>query len=215
MLQRKCPGASLAPAVLALLMLVGACNRRERSATATGTAENPSIRTDTTSAALNDSIPAATPDSGLSDANIVALLDEANKADSAAGAYAAPKAATAEVKAFARLMMSEHHALRVQGRRLAQRLNLTPEPPTPDPVTTLALSEMAALQGATRMSGFDSTYIGQEIIAHQAVLDLAGKAHDAAQSPELKKLIEQAKPVIQKHLKQAEQIHTKVTKPAA
>jgi len=151
----------------------------------------------------------------LTDANIVALLDEANKADSAAGAYAAPKAATAEVKAFARLMMSEHHALRVQGRRLAQRLNLTPEPPTPDPVTTLALSEMAALQGATRMSGFDSTYIGQEIIAHQAVLDLAGKARDAAQSPELKHLIEQAKPVIQKHLKQAEQIHTKFTKPAA
>ena len=85
----------------------------------------------------------------------------------------------------------------------------------PDPVTTLALSEMAALQGATRMSGFDSTYIGQEIIAHQAVLDLAGKAHGAAQSPELKKLIEQARPVIQKHLKQAEQIHTKFTKPAA
>jgi len=94
-LQRKLSGALLVPAILVLLMLVGACNRRERSATATGTAENPSIRTDTTPAALNDSIPAATPDSGLSDANIVALLDEANKADSAAGAYAAPKASTA------------------------------------------------------------------------------------------------------------------------
>jgi len=43
----------------------------------------------------------------------------------------------------------------------------------------------------------------------------AGKARDAAQSPELKKLIEQAKPVIQRHLKQAEQIHGKFTRPAA
>jgi putative membrane protein len=211
--ERKPYSASLAPAVLVLLTLVGACNRRDRSATATGTAENPSIRTDSTSAALHDTIPAATPDSGLSDANIVALLDEANKADSAAGAYAAPKATTAQVKSFARLMMSEHHALRVQGQQLAQRLNITPEPPTPDPVTTLALSEMAALQGATKMSGFDSTYIGQEIIAHQAVLDLAAKAHSSAQSPELKKLIEQAKPVIQKHLGQAQRIHHQFTKP--
>ena len=202
--------ALVAPAVLVLLMLVGACNRRERSATATGTAESPSIRTDTTSAALHDSIPAAAPDSGWSDANIVALLDEANKADSAAGAYAAPKATTAEVKAFARLMMSEHHALRVQGQRLAQRLKLTPEAPTPDPVTTLALSEMAAMQGATKMSGFDSTYIGQEIIAHQAVLDLAGKAHDQAKNPELKALIEKAKPVIEKHLDQAKQLQQKL-----
>jgi putative membrane protein len=197
--------APLAPAMLILLGLVGACNRRQSSATATGTAEKPSA----------DSIPAATPDSGLSDANIVALLDEANKADSAAGAYAAPKATKPEVKAFARLMMSEHHALRVQGQQLAKRLNLTPEAPANDPVTTLALTEMAALQGATKMSGFDSTYIGQEIEAHRAVLDLAGKAHNAAQSPELKKLIEQANPVIQKHLNQAEQIHMKFTKPAA
>jgi putative membrane protein len=213
--ERKPYSASLASAVLVLLILVGACNRRDSSATATGTAENPSVRTESTSTALHDSIPAATPDSGLSDANIVALLDEANKADSAAGAYAAPKASTSEVKAFARLMMSEHHALRVQGQQLAKRLNLTAEAPTPDPVTTLALSEMAALQGATKMSGFDSTYIGQEVIAHKAVLDLADKAHSSAQSPELKKLIEQAKPVIQKHLKQAERIHQKFAKSAA
>jgi putative membrane protein len=207
--------ASLSAAVLVLLTLVGACNRRQSSATSTGTADNPSVRTDSTPAALHDTVPADTPNRGLSDANIVALLDEANQADSAAGAYAAPRATTPEVKAFARLMMSEHHALRVQGRQLAQRLNLEPEAPTNDPVRTLALSEMAALQGATKMSGFDSTYIGQEVEVHKAVLALADKAHGATQSPELKKLIEQARPVIQKHLKQAERIHQKFAKPAA
>ena len=215
MSEPKLRSASLTAAVLVLLLLMGACNRRQSSATATGTAENPSVRTDSTPTALHDSMPAASPGSGLSDANIVALLDEANQADSAAGAYAAPKVSSPEVKAFARLMMSEHHALRVQGQQLARRLKLTPEAPTNDPVRTLALSEMAALQGATRMSGFDSTYIGQEVEAHKAVLDLADKAHGAAQSPELKKLIEQAKPVIQKHLNQAERIHQKFAKPAA
>src|SRR5688572_11939505 len=52
----------------------------------------------------------------LSDANIVALLDEANAADSTAGALARDKATSKEVKDFAKLMMAEHHALRVQGQ---------------------------------------------------------------------------------------------------
>jgi putative membrane protein len=77
----------------------------------------------------------------------VALLDEANKADSAAGAYALGKATNPEVKAFARLMMGEHHALRAQGQQLAQRLNVTPQPPADDPVQAAAESEMAALRG--------------------------------------------------------------------
>ena len=40
------------------------------------------------------------------------LLGQANKADSAAGALAVTKATNKEVKDFAKLMMSEHHALR-------------------------------------------------------------------------------------------------------
>src|SRR5919112_6725406 len=55
----------------------------------------------------------------LSDANIVALLDEANMADSASGAYAMGKATDPEVKAYAKLMMGEHHSLRAQGQQLA------------------------------------------------------------------------------------------------
>jgi predicted outer membrane protein len=47
------------------------------------------------------------------------------------------------------------------------------------------------------------------------VLDVANKGHDAAQNPELKKLIEQAKPVIEKHLTRAEEIQKKFGKPTA
>jgi len=152
---------------------------------------------------------------GLSDANIVALLDEANMADSASGAYAVKKATSPEVKAFARLMMGEHHALRAQGQQLAQKLGVTPEPPTSDPLKPAAESEMAALKAAPKGAGFDRTYIEQEIGIHKAVLDLAEKAHDAAQNGELKQLIEQAKPVIEKHLKHAEQIQKKLGRPSA
>jgi putative membrane protein len=186
---------------------IGCKRRQDAGAASLGDSTVTSIGSDTGTSS------AAAP-GGLSDANIAYLLDEANMGDSAAGAYAVSKATSADVKAFARLMMGEHHALRAQGQQLAQKLNLTMERPANDPVQTAALSEMAALQGATKLSGFDSTYIDQEIGVHRAVLDLGAKAHDAAQSPELKKLIEQAKPVIQKHLDRAEQIQKKLAKPS-
>jgi len=151
----------------------------------------------------------------LSDANIVALLDEANMADSASGAYAVGKATNPDVKAFAKLMMGEHHALRAQGQKLAKQLNVTPEMPADDPLKPAAASEMAALKAAPKGAQFDRTYIEQEIGIHQAVLDLAGKAHDAAENEQLKKLIEQAKPVIEKHLDRAQEIQKKLGRPTA
>jgi putative membrane protein len=158
--------------------------------------------------------PAAAP-GGLSDANIVALLDEANAADSASAAFALRKATNPEVKAFAKLMMGEHHALRAAGQQLAQRLNVTPAAPADDPLKPAVQAEMTALQAAPKGARFDRTYIDQEIGIHQAVLDLAAKAHDAAQNGDLKKLIEQAKPVIEKHLNRAEAIQKKLGKPTA
>jgi putative membrane protein len=207
---------SAAAAATAILLLVTGCKGRQSS-------DNASMSSDTTSSstsmASGDTGMAMSHDaqSGgqLSDANIVALLDEANMADSAAGAYAVTKATNPEVKSFAKLMMGEHHMLRAEGQQLAKRLNLTPEAPADDPLKAAAQSEMAALKGAAKGAAFDRTYIEQEIGIHKAVLDVAGKGHDAAQNADLKKLIEQAKPVIQKHLDRAEAIQKKLGKPTA
>ncbi|HZW08246.1 MAG TPA: DUF4142 domain-containing protein, partial [Phycisphaerales bacterium] len=171
--------------------------------------------------AMGDSIttpaPAAEPAGAaqLSDANIVALLDEANAADSSAGALAVTKASSKGVKDFARLMMSEHHALRSQGQQLAKQLGVTPEAPANDPVKALADSETTALKAAAKGAEFDRTYIDQEVKAHEAVLDLAEQAHGAAQNEQLKALIEKAKPVIEKHLDHAKKLQDELGKPTA
>ena len=148
----------------------------------------------------------------LTDANIVALLDEANKADSAAGAFAYPKAKNAEVKSFAKLMMGEHHALRVQGQQLARQLKVAPQLPSEDPLPAAAADEMSALRSVRSGAQFDSTYIAKEIGVHRAVLDLVDKAHGAAQNAQLKELITKARPVIQKHLDRAEEIQARLGK---
>ncbi len=197
-----------------MLILVAGC-KSQRASDNAAMGSDTSSGAMTTGAADTSSMAAGAQPAALSDANIVALLDEANMADSALGAYAVTKATSPDVKSFAKLMMGEHHALRAQGQQLAKRLGVTPQMPADDPLKPAADAEMTALKAAAKGADFDRTYIEQEIGIHKAVLDLAGKAHDAAQNEELKKLIEQAGPVIQKHLDHAEQIQKKLGKPTA
>lgn len=191
-----------------LVLAVGACKGRTAE---TGRIETPAADTGAAAMAPANTTGAAA-STKFSDPNIVALLDEANKADSAAGAFALGKAKDPGVKAFAKMMMGDHHALRVQGEALAKKLKITPEPPANDPVQTAGSSEMQALSSAGTGAAFDSTYINQEVTIHKAVLDLADKAHGDTQNAELKALIEKAKPTIQKHLDRAEALQKSVGK---
>jgi putative membrane protein len=191
------------------VVMLGACG--PKPANETGRAETPGAA-DTAATGVAPASPAAAPAAKLSDPNIVALLDEANKADSAAGAFALKKASDPGVKAFAKMMMGEHHALRVQGLALAKKLKVTPEAPADDPVAKAGGAEMDALNAAGSGAAFDKAYIDQEVTIHKAVIDLADKAHGDAENAELKALIEKAKPTIQKHLDKAEELQQKLGK---
>jgi len=198
-------------AVVAALLVATGCRPAARDTDAsTGTVGSTA---DTTPAAAPAPEPA--PAAALSDANIVALLDEANAADSAAGALARTKATDPDVKAFAQLMITEHHLLRKKGQELAKKLNVTPEPPANDPVQAAAKGEMDALRSAAKGAAFDRAYIDQEVTIHKAVLDLAGQAHGATQNAELKALITTAKPYLERHLERAESLQKKLGKPTA
>jgi putative membrane protein len=198
-------------AVVAALLVTTGCRPAARDTDAsTGTVGSTA---DTTPAAAPAPEPA--PAAALSDANIVALLDEANAADSAAGALARTKATDPDVKAFAQLMITEHHLLRKKGQELAKKLNVTPEPPANDPVKPAATAEMDALRSAAKGAAFDRAYIDQEVTIHKAVLDLAGQAHGATQNAELKALITTAKPYLERHLERAESLQKKLGKPTA
>jgi putative membrane protein len=197
------------PLGLALLISAVACQERGdnmgRDQSAAADAATPA---DT---GASGRAPAATPRPGMGDSNIVAVLDEANKADSSAGAVALKKATNSEVKAFARLMMSEHHALRAAGQELAKTLNVTPKLPERDPLAGYTRTEMNELQKAAKGAEFDRMYIDHEVSVHQAVLDFANQARVTTQTTELRDLIQKAVPVIQKHLEQAQALQKKLT----
>jgi putative membrane protein len=146
----------------------------------------------------------------LTDPNIVYILDQANAADSARGKLAGTKATNADVKKFGRLMVGEHHALRLLGRQLAKKLKVTPRAPAADKSNAQTKQEMTRLQATKKGAAWDKAYINFEVGYHQAVLETATKALGAAQNAELKNLIEKAAPVIQRHLDMAKQIQSKL-----
>ena len=189
-------------AALAIAALtVAACGKKEN------------VGADTTAASSVASSDASTMAPGTpatsgnwTDANIFALLDEANMADSAAGAVAATKGTASAVRDFGKRMMRDHHQLRAQGEALAKRLKIIPEPPLNDPVMSDSQKEMETLNSTAKGKDFDKAYIDGEVNGHKNVLELLTTAARQTQNTQLKYLIQKAAPVVEDHLDLAESI---------
>ena len=140
----------------------------------------------------------------LTDANIVAVLDAANVADSAGGKLASTKGTSADVRNYGKLMMSEHHMLREQGQQVAKAANITPMPPAGDQTQSKAEQNQKMLNDMQKGAAWDKMYIDHEVEMHEQVLQTARQAHGQAQNAELKAMIE-------KHLERAREIQQKLT----
>jgi putative membrane protein len=191
---------------LGAAVAMAACKKNDSGAANTGMAA-----TDTGTATLADTGMAVAPaPAALSDANIVYILDNANKLDSAAGSIAATKGTAADVRDFGKRMERDHHDLRKKGEDLAKKLKVTPEAPANDDSQASYDKTMSMLNGAAKGKDFDKAYIDNEVIYHKAVLQTATNAMNAAQNAELKNLIQKAAPAIQAHLDLAQSIQGKM-----
>jgi putative membrane protein len=193
-------GRSTLALTLALAVGASACQGRTGNAGGTETAAR-----DTAAAPAQTTATPAPAAKGPGDEAILGWLDAANRSDSTAGVLASKKATDPEVKTFAATMMKDHHELRIKGEELAKKLGITPKQPEKDPVAGYVNAELNALLKAKK-GEFDQLYIDNEVTVHQAVLDAANMARVSATSPELKELIQNAIPVIQGHLAQAQAI---------
>jgi putative membrane protein len=195
-------------AVLAITAFaLAACAKKdEYGADTTAAMNNTMASTDTAAAASTT----PTAPAGLTDANIVAILDAANMSDSTWGAIAATKGTSADVRNFGKTMMRDHHALRKAGQDLAKKLGVTPQPPADDNSQQTLQTTSDMLNNTAKGKDFDKAYIDHEVDYHKQVLETATKAMAAAQNSELKNLIQKAAPNIQAHLNAAEAIQKKM-----
>jgi putative membrane protein len=150
----------------------------------------------------------------LTDAGIIAILDEASRSDSVAAALAGEKATDAEVRAFARSAMQDHHALRVDGNRLVKALSLTPRLPATDPLGAAAEDEMIALRATPPGPEFDRIYIEKEVATHQAVKDFAEQARRATPNDQIRSFIDRLTPVLERHLARAQALRSRIARTA-
>jgi putative membrane protein len=188
-------------ALTAAALTVGACAKKDTGAADT-TAASSTVSADTSTMAASSTSTGGT----WSDANIFAILDEANMADSSSGSIAVTKGTNSAVRGFGRRMMRDHHQLRAQGAALAKKLNVTPAPPSDDPLASDVQKFTETLNTTAKGKDFDKAYIDGEVDVHKKVLDIATKGAAQTQNTELKNLIQKAAPLIQMHLDNAESI---------
>lgn len=188
-------------ALTAMALSMGACAKKDTGTTDT-TAASSTMTSDTSTMTASSTNAGGS----WSDANIFAILDEANAADSSAGSIATTKGTNSAVRNFGRRMMRDHHQLRSQGAALAKKLNITPAAPADDPLASDVQKYTETLNTTAKGKDFDKAYIDGEVDVHKKVLDIATKAAGQTQNTELKNLIQKAAPLIQAHLDNAESI---------
>jgi len=140
----------------------------------------------------------------LSDPEVAHVAVTANSIDIELARVAIAKAHNAEVKTFARTMITDHSAVNGQAAALAGRLGVTPRD---NPVShSLLTGAQAARASLEKLGGgaFDRAYIDREVVYHQAVLDaLDGLLIPTTENAELKKLLVDVRPAIATHLAHA------------
>jgi putative membrane protein len=143
----------------------------------------------------------------LTDAEIAHVAVTANAIDVELAKVAETRAASPEVQAFARTMITDHTAVNRQAGELAQRLGVTPA----DNAVSASLRSAAepVRRALTNLHGttFDLAYIEREVAYHQAVLDALDQLLiPQTRNRELRALLEQVRPVIAAHLEHARRL---------
>ena len=147
------------------------------------------------------------------DAQIAAIVVTANQVDIEAGKLAESKATNPDVKAYGKMMITDHTGVNKQATDLAKKLGVKPEDnPTAQSLKSGGTDNLANLK---KLSGaaFDKAYIDHEVTYHQSVLDALDKTLiPSAQNAELKALLVKVRPAFAAHLEKAKQIQAALGK---
>ena len=147
------------------------------------------------------------------DAQIASIVVTANQVDIDAGKLAESRAHNADVKAFAKQMVTDHTGVNKQAVALVTKLKVKPE----DNATSQSLKkagdenlkQLKTLKGAA----FDKAYVDQEVDYHAQVIDAIDKTLiPSAQNAELKALLVDSRPAFVGHLEHAKMIQSKIEK---
>jgi putative membrane protein len=150
---------------------------------------------------------------GINDAQIAAIVVTANQVDIDAGTLAASRATSGEVKAFAKLMITDHTAVNKSAADLVTRLKVTPQDnPTSQSLKSGGETNLAHLK-AQKGAAFDKAYVDHEVAYHQQVIDALDQTLiPGATNEELKALLIKVRPAFVAHLEHAKRLQASMEK---
>lgn len=230
-IQRK-EGRNIWPMLLGLLVLAAVLwfiFGRNRGTTAAARADstavaNGAVTTDSAAGTMANNANAAAGTTGamagtgvagggtatLADPDIANIIHEVNAGEIAAGKIAQTKASNADVKSYAREMVSAHTALDKKGVKIAGETGASTAA-TRDSVVNANKALSDQLESASG-ADFDRAYVDGQVVGHQNTMTFLQQAQSQAQSADLKQMITSAIPDVQKHLDRARALQAKLGK---
>jgi putative membrane protein len=146
----------------------------------------------------------------MSEANIFELLSVANTGEIEYSRAAVDKLTNADLKAFARQMITDHQTMLDEGKALAGRLNVTPASTDRSRDLQEEVNEDLTDLRAKTGRDFDREFIEEQIDMHQETLDMLEDLDDDTNNAELNAAIEKAKPMVRQHLERAKQLKERI-----
>jgi putative membrane protein len=149
---------------------------------------------------------------GVNDAQIASIVVTANQVDIDAGKLATSQSTSDAVKAFARLMVTDHTGVNKSAIDLAAKLKVTPQDnPTSQSLKAGGEENLARLK-SLKGAAFDKAYVDQEVTYHQQVIDaLDNTLIPNATNEELRALLVKVRPAFVAHLEHAKRLQTSVS----
>jgi putative membrane protein len=187
-------------------VVLGACNRADRADvdTALGKARD-------VAASTVDTLAGRLGGQEYTNAELVGFVNAYNDAEVEIGQLAQTKATDAQVRDFARRIVTEHRALKTEVTNAAQRLSLTPTMPTAD--ENLPEDHQAGMRDLNALAKgreFDRAFVKHEVKMHRKVLDEVEDALQRNRNQEIRPVLEKARDGLRAHLTTAEELERKL-----
>ena len=140
------------------------------------------------------------------DSEIMTMISHSNSAEVSSSELAVNQATNAQVKAFARQMITDHTAMQKEGQAIGKALGV--EGTGSDAATDKKDDAMDGLNDLKDKKGadFDRAYMDMQVQAHEKTLAELRSYETRAQNAELKGMITKAIPKVEAHLQKAQQL---------
>ena len=196
-------------AVVAACVALGACKSNDNEA-ATDSAAGVA---DTTAMAgmAHDSTAGHANTGPLSDPQIFGALGSSDTGEIALGKLGQTKATHAQVKAFARKLVTEHQAMMKETSALASRLTVTPAATTDSSIIDDLSDDVEDLQKKDAGKDWDDDFLDKLEDSHQKTLDFLDRAANNATHADLKAMLTKARPKVEAHLNEIKQLKERKT----